>query len=328
MSLLNSIRQQIQQGDLELALDRLQGYLRATASAQLNEVILQTARYNRLRREERKGVITQEAARVEESRLVDALLQLLDILEPTASKGETLPPVAPTVETLIPKEVKLEKILGVNNLKQIAWLQRGLRMADSICRVISAGGYGSGFLIAPNLVMTNQHVIPSQAVAAQIVIEFNYQLNLDQEEKVTHRYHLNPSRFQTSKLLDYTIVGIAVEPGQPDLGQWGHVTLNPYADPAPGEHVSIIQHPNGGPKQIVLTANQVVSTWEHRLHYTTDTMPGSSGSPVFNDSWEVIAIHHAGGDLQVNAQGDTRFINEGVLMSAIKADAGALWPGG
>jgi|688.fasta_scaffold01941_8 hypothetical protein len=30
------------------------------------------------------------------------------------------------------------------------------------------------------------------------------------------------------------------------------------------------------------------------LHYETDTDPGSSGSPVFNDQWEVVALHHSG----------------------------------
>jgi hypothetical protein len=55
-------------------------------------------------------------------------------------------------------------------------------------------------------------------------------------------------------------------------------------------------------------------------------MPGSSGSPVFNDLWQVIAIHHSGGDLQVNAKGDKRFVNEGVLMSVIREDAEDLWP--
>jgi endonuclease G len=94
----------------------------------------------------------------------------------------------------------------------------------------------------------------------------------------------------------------------------------------PGEHVIIIQHPNGGLKQIVLTANQVINLWEHRLYYTTDTMPGSSGSPVFNDLWQVIAIHHAGGDLRMNDKGDRRFINEGILVSAVKSNAGAFWP--
>ena len=30
------------------------------------------------------------------------------------------------------------------------------------------------------------------------------------------------------------------------------------------------------------------------LHYRTDTSPGSSGSPVFNDQWEIVALHHSG----------------------------------
>ncbi len=30
------------------------------------------------------------------------------------------------------------------------------------------------------------------------------------------------------------------------------------------------------------------------LYYTTDTEPGSSGSPCFNDQWELIALHHSG----------------------------------
>ena len=30
------------------------------------------------------------------------------------------------------------------------------------------------------------------------------------------------------------------------------------------------------------------------LEYTTDTLPGSSGSPAFNKDWEVVALHHSG----------------------------------
>lgn len=30
------------------------------------------------------------------------------------------------------------------------------------------------------------------------------------------------------------------------------------------------------------------------LHYRTDTAPGSSGAPVFNDQWQVVALHRAG----------------------------------
>jgi endonuclease G len=32
---------------------------------------------------------------------------------------------------------------------------------------------------------------------------------------------------------------------------------------------------------------------ETRLTCQTDTMPGSSGSPVFSDEWQLVALHHA-----------------------------------
>jgi V8-like Glu-specific endopeptidase len=174
--------------------------------------------------------------------------------------------------------------------------------------------------------MTNHHVIPNERVATDTVIEFNYQHDFDGEQMPTYRYQLDPARFHSNSDLDYTIVGVKADPNKTNLGNWGHVLLNPNADPVTSEHVIIIQHPNGGLKQIVLTANQVVNTWEHRLQYTTDTMPGSSGAPVFNDLWQVIAIHHAGGNMKMNDKGDRRFVNEGILMSAIHADTGDFWP--
>jgi endonuclease G len=38
----------------------------------------------------------------------------------------------------------------------------------------------------------------------------------------------------------------------------------------------------------------VVDVLDNFLHYRTDTSPGSSGSPVFNDQWEIVALHHSG----------------------------------
>ncbi len=62
-----------------------------------------------------------------------------------------------------------------------------------------------------------------------------------------------------------------------------------------------------------------------RVHYLADTLPGSSGSPVLNRHWEVIALHHSGGahppikatlDLQKILKGHYKF-NEGIPMRAI-----------
>lgn len=45
---------------------------------------------------------------------------------------------------------------------------------------------------------------------------------------------------------------------------------------------------------MALRENQIVDLLEEFLHYETDTSPGSSGSPVFSDAWEVVALHHSG----------------------------------
>jgi V8-like Glu-specific endopeptidase len=322
------LRDQVSKGEMALVLDQLQNYASAGAPNLRDEILLLTARYNRLRRDERKGIISRETALADRNRLISALLELLVELssQVQAEMAPALPPT-PGSETLtIPKEVSLEKIIGVNNLKQISWIERGLEVSKSVCRVLTPSGLGTGFLISSGLVMTNNHVIPSSAIAAASVIEFNYQHNFEGNTLPTCRYELDPGHFHSNAVLDYTIVGVVPDSGKPSLKSWGKVFLNPFADPVPGEHVVIIQHPNGGLKQIVLTANQVVSLWDHRLHYITDTVPGSSGAPVFNDLWQVIAIHHAGGDLRINAKGDKRFVNEGILMSAIKSDSGSLWP--
>ncbi|MFJ1567897.1 trypsin-like serine peptidase [Streptomyces erythrochromogenes] len=60
-----------------------------------------------------------------------------------------------------------------------------------------------------------------------------------------------------------------------------------------GELVSIIQHPNGEPKQLALRDDQIVDVLDDFVHYSADTARGSSGAPVFNDQWEVVALHHA-----------------------------------
>ena len=61
-----------------------------------------------------------------------------------------------------------------------------------------------------------------------------------------------------------------------------------------GECLNIVQHPNGELKQVALRENQLKDILPQFLHYQTDTAPGSSGSPVFNDQWELVALHHSG----------------------------------
>jgi V8-like Glu-specific endopeptidase len=323
------IHDQIVAGEIQLALDQLQNYLSGAAPRLNNEVSLQASRYNRLRQDQRKGLLSRDVEQAELNKLVNDVLDLLEEIPRQVSQAMApAQTVMPSIkEWDFPVDLEPETILHVNVLKQISWIQHAIEVSKSVCRVLTSKGLGTGFLIAPNLLMTNNHVIPDPDAANQAQAEFNYQQDITGKYLRPYRYRLNPAMFHTSPLgkLDYTIVGIEPATELPSLESWGYLGLTPSADPIPSEHVVIIQHPNGGLKQIALTANQVIKLNKPYILYTTDTMPGSSGAPVFNDLWQVIAIHHAGVDTK-DKDKVRRYTNEGILMSAIKADAGSYWP--
>lgn len=311
-SLRDRLHRRLQQDETLDALDEILS-ISAAAPRVYNEAVLQKSRYIRVEREFRKGQITHEAASVEKNRINDALAQLIDEL-PARLAPEYLPVAPPPMETAPPPpregQPLPEKILGINNLRQIAWIEQGIVAARSVCRVLTPEGAGTGFLVGADLLMTNHHVIRSAEVARETVIEFNYEIKADGRIGSTTRCKLDAGQLYTNPDLDYTLVRVQSDANSAPSATWGRLRLNPQADPVPGEHVCIIQHPNGGLKQIVMTENRVVRLHGPYLLYTTDTMPGSSGSPVFSDAWQVIAIHHAGSAL-----------NEGVLMSHIVPDA-------
>jgi V8-like Glu-specific endopeptidase len=323
------VRAYVVAGQLPTALHELQNYLSGAAPDLNREVSIYTARYNRLRRDDRMGLLTHSDAQAQENKLVHDILRLLEeVPNQVAPSMSPVGPAKPGIEEQSAEvaDVEPETILHLNVLKQVHWIARAVEVSNSVCRLLTPKGLATGFLVAPGILMTNNHVIPDQNVARQSQAEFNYEQDVSGKYLTTYRYRLNPDVFHTSPAdkLDYTLVGVAAAAELPPLEKWRHVELNPFADPFPSEHVVIIQHPNGGLKQIALTANVVVQVKTPYLRYTTDTMPGSSGSPVFNDSWQVIAIHHAGVNRKTNQT--KSFTNEGILMSAIKADVGEHWP--
>jgi endonuclease G len=328
---VRAIQRLITEGDFNEALDQIRNLATNGPRELADESILLSSRHARLERDVRRGFVADDSARRQSAILTAAALGLLQQLARRLPQSAVpLSHHVDSTEAFAGTEpLGLEKILGVNNLKQIAWIERGVHVSRAVCRILTPRGLGSGFLVAPRMVMTNNHVIPSVDTAAQTKVEFNYQLPFEGSREPTGavRYDLNPDVFYTSPALDYTLVAVrsAEVPEKPAVETWGVVPLNPNADPVPDEHVVIIQHPNGGPKQIVLTANAVLQVRPPYLHYSTDTMPGSSGSPVFSDLWQAIAIHHAAGP-SVRVGAATRHSNEGILMSAIVPDMEMHWP--
>ena len=85
----------------------------------------------------------------------------------------------------------------------------------------------------------------------------------------------------------------------------------------------VVGHPRGAALQISLHDSLIVDCDddEHLLHYRTPTDPGNSGSPVFNEDWEVIAVHHGGLSSMPRLRGKGTYeANEGVLIKAIRRE--------
>jgi endonuclease G len=197
----------------------------------------------------------------------------------------------------------LERVLGRNDLIDAGFLEGGYLAAGSVGRISVRGEnggiehYGTGFLISPRLLLTNNHVLGDATQADRAYVEFNYQTGLDGSPLTPQAFPLDPGAFfVTHRDLDFTAV--AVNPRGANggaLAEFRHLRLiEQEGKVILGELINIIQHPNGEPKQLALRENRLVDVLDDFLHYETDTAPGSSGSPVFNDQWEVVALHHAG----------------------------------
>ncbi|MGA7733613.1 MAG: trypsin-like peptidase domain-containing protein [Chloroflexia bacterium] len=248
-------------------------------------------------------------------------LEQQEYLATLLTKYEMMVPIAPSpgVDTwggTRTNEEVLEKIVGENTLRPIAFLAQGLHVARSVVYVGLRTGSGTGFLIAPDLLLTNHHVLPGPDLVSETVFRFNYEENWKGEAQPVKEYHAKPGGlFHSNKLLDYSVVQLDQEPGQ----AWGWLPLRPRAVKR-DERVNIVQHPGGQAKQISFQNNFVEYVGGNVVQYVTSTMPGSSGSPVFNDRWEVVALHHAGGNLPEPTTQRRYFRNEGIAIDKILAD--------
>jgi hypothetical protein len=95
----------------------------------------------------------------------------------------------------------------------------------------------------------------------------------------------------------------------------------------PGAYVTVVGHPGGGGLKLSIRGNDLIAydTEQVKAHYKAPTEPGSSGSPVFNKDWQLIAVHHAGSDRLPRVDGITGFYeaNEGITLPAIRAEYAA-----
>ena len=255
---------------------------------------------------------------------------------------------------------ELERLIGGADFLPTWFLTRGAELRRTVARVRARNAAGrempgTGFLVAPRLLLTNFHVLdwsdiglPSLSeIAPASLAEFDFEEQFNGLMQPVATFRLQPQTLLLASSwdqLDYALVAVeprSIEAPPVSLDNFGYNRLaGDLGKINKGEPVYVVQHPNGQPKQVVLQNNLLIDRDEHvpYLTYEADTEKGSSGSPVFNRQWEVIALHHApqiardadghilarDGSLWSPAMGAAAVqylkLNEGVRISRILAD--------
>jgi endonuclease G len=252
--------------------------------------------------------------------------------------GADLPPQASEARV----DTALERIFTGADFLHSRWLTEGTKRCDAVARLVTPVMMGTGFLASPWLLVTNNHVLPVPAVAAATQVTFRFEEDARGRTARAVRVRLDPDRcFLTSPddELDYTVVAVAAVKDKAPGATFGSIPLvGATGKILSGHPVNIVQHPGGRSREIAVRNNLLVGVDDVRyLTYVTDTEPGSSGSPVLNDAWELVALHSRADEAR-DAQGrpvdiDGRpagdhtpesrrawVANKGIRCSAIVAD--------
>jgi V8-like Glu-specific endopeptidase len=194
-------------------------------------------------------------------------------------------------------------------------------------------GVATGFIVSPNLLLTNWHVFPTLSFAkfdlARVVFDYN-QANSERKEG-----RLNPELFYWSnRTLDCCLIAFSAANGD-TIVRNPIIISSENVEPLLNRdnRLTIIQHPEGKPKRLSLDGCTVKGQNINKgfIVYTNDTAGGSSGSPVFSRTWILVALHHAAVRLStLTANGTTvkkrrlsgltekgEVLNQGTLISII-----------
>lgn len=207
------------------------------------------------------------------------------------------------------------------------WLKRLTEIKLRVCRIdINGSAHGTGFLVGPEAVLTNFHVVEpvcnEQPCNSTLSCLFDYELLANGRPTPGLRVHLAQeggilaqSKYSAAEKegkpdrtvpmlneLDFALLRLSVPiGGQPSAGtlseKRGWETLpQTRTSFAADDPIMIAQHPTGAPMKLAIDTTGVIgaNSNETRIRYRTNTEEGSSGSPVFDRNWGLLALHHYG----------------------------------
>jgi len=204
-----------------------------------------------------------------------------------------------------PAEFAFERAIGKNDSVYSNFIELILEAKRKIGRIIvksgsKVTGYATGFMVSDRLLLTNWHVFKKLEEVAESEVQFFYELDTRGNPTQAVSFRLAPADFfYTFKELDYCMVAVSKMDvtNSENLSSIGYIFL----DPALGklgnegeESLNIIHHPDGDFKQLSIRENIFTKIMPTSIWYESDTAQGSSGSPVFNDQWQVVGLHHMG----------------------------------
>ena len=201
-----------------------------------------------------------------------------------------------------PVDFAFERAIGRNDSLYSNFAELIALTKRKVCRIVTkeAGkktGYGTGFMVSDRLMLTNWHVFKNKGMAEESEAHFFYEYDAQGHPLSPIIFRFDPTGFFNDRLLDYCFV--AVQPmdvsGRVSLESIGYLYLDQTLGKVAAkgvEKLNIIHHPQGDYKQISIRENTFTDRGKIKIFYETDTAPGSSGSPVLNDQWQVVGLHH------------------------------------
>jgi len=185
--------------------------------------------------------------------------------------------------------------------------------AKAVVRITTAGFYGTGSFVSPTgALLTNNHVLGDAVCPLEgCYLQYTLMHQAGAARQAPQTAFAVPVAVDVG--LDMALVQLYDQSGGTELATPDYLTLS-QRDPVSllGTHVTVVGHPEGSLKK--WTDGRVYDTNGEWVYTTAYILPGSSGSPVLDDSGELVALIHRGPTSEDLITGDS--VNEYAVGSA------------